>query len=71
MTWDAGNGVFTATLTLSVGEFKYRANDGWDVNLGGSLTALEANGANIGISEAGTYKITLDPWTFVGTVTKL
>lgn len=71
MTWDAGNGVFTATLTLSVGEFKYRANDGWDVNLGGSLTALEANGANIGISEAGTYKITLNPWTLVGTVTKL
>ena len=70
MTWDATNSVFTITLDLTAGEVKYRANDGWDVNLGGELTALTSGGANIAISEAGSYTITLDPWGLVGSVTK-
>lgn len=70
MAWDAVNGVFTATLDLVAGEIKFRANDGWDVNLGGPLNALEPGGANITISDAGNYTITLNPWTKVATITK-
>lgn len=70
MTWDAVNKVFTATLDLTAGELKFRANDGWDVNYGGSLGALTPGGDNIAISEAGNYTVTLNTMTKVGTLTK-
>ncbi len=60
MTWDATNNVFTVTLNLVVGTFKFRANDGWDLNYGGDPNALTPGGANIPITTAGTYTITLD-----------
>lgn len=71
MTWDAANGVFTTTITTTAdnSEFKFRANDGWDVNFGGSLNALTQGGDNLVIATAGTYTITLDPWNKVATVT--
>ncbi len=70
MAWDAVNGVFKATLNLVVGDMKFRANDDWAVNLGGPLNELVQDGANIAISEAGNYTITLNPWTKVATITK-
>lgn len=70
MSWDAGNGVFTATIDLVAGEIKFRANDDWGYNLGGSLTALTESGDNIAVAEAGNYTITLNPWTKVATLTK-
>lgn len=70
MSWDAVHGVFTVTLDLVPGEWKFRANDGWDYNFGGSLTALTAGGDNIALAEAGNYTITLNPWTKTGTITK-
>jgi|WetSurMetagenome_2_1015567.scaffolds.fasta_scaffold04981_3 starch-binding outer membrane protein SusE/F len=69
MTWDATNKVFTATIDMVVGEYKFRANDGWNVNLGGSLSALTQGGDNLAITTAGNYTITLDPWALVATVT--
>lgn len=70
MTWDAGNGVFTVTLELTAGTFKFRANDGWDVNYGGDLDALTPGGDNIPVEEAGNYTVTFDPWGLKATVTK-
>jgi hypothetical protein len=70
MSWDPVHGVFTVTLDLVAGEWKFRANDGWDYNFGGSLTALTVGGDNIAVAEAGNYTITLDPWARVATVTK-
>ena len=69
MTWDAGNGVFTVTLDLTAGEWKFRANNAWDYDLGGTIDALTPGGSNMSISTAGNYTITLDPWNMVGTVT--
>ena len=40
-------------------EFKFRADGGWDYNLGGDLEKLTSNGGNIKIS-AGNYRIYLD-----------
>ena len=73
MTWDNANSVFTTNITTTEAnsEFKFRANDGWDVNLGGNLTALTPGGDNIKIATAGTYKITLDPWNKIATVTQV
>lgn len=70
MTWDAANGRFTVTLNLSANKFKFRANDGWDYNFGGDLGALTVGGADIAVTEAGNYTITLNPWTRVATMTK-
>ncbi len=70
MTWDATNGVFTVTLDLTAGTFKFRANDGWDVNYGGDINGLTAGGDNIAVAEAGNYTITFDPWGLTATVTK-
>lgn len=71
MTWDEANGVFTVTLDLvSSGKFKFRANDGWDVNYGGELGNLSAGGADIAIETDGSYTITFDPWGLTATVTK-
>lgn len=49
-------------ITLSAGEIKFRANDGWDISWGGELDNLTTkNGRNITV-EAGTYDIKLYAW---------
>lgn len=70
MTWNPTTKVFTATINLVAGEFKFRANDDWAVNYGGALTALTPGGDNIPVAAAGNYTITLDPWARVATITK-
>ncbi len=70
MTWDSTLKVFKATIPLSVGSFKFRANDGWDINYGGNLDALTPGGANIAVATAGNYTITFDPWSLKATYTK-
>jgi starch-binding outer membrane protein SusE/F len=69
MTWDDVNKVLTATLALSAGEIKFRANNNWNVNLGGDVNGLTQNGSNIPIPAAGTYVITLDLGKAVPTCT--
>lgn len=61
MTWDAVNATYTWTGVLTVGEFKFRANGGWDINLGGSMDELSQGGDSIALSEAGNYTVTLHP----------
>lgn len=46
-------------VTLTAGEFKFRANNGWDVNLGGALDNLVQDGSNIAATP-GTYHIVLN-----------
>lgn len=59
MTYNAAKGTYTATVTLKDGELKFRANDAWDISMGGALDNLTFDGANIKV-KAGTYKITLN-----------
>lgn len=61
MTWNAVNATYTWTGDLTKGEFKFRANGGWDVNLGGSTDKLTPGGDNMALSEAGNYTVTLHP----------
>ena len=70
MTWDEASQVLTITLDLVVGNFKFRANDNWDLNYGGDLNNLNQGGSDIPIGEAGNYTITFDPWGLKATVTK-
>ena len=75
MTYDATNKVWVInSVALSAKSMKFRANNGWDINLGGNLSGLTYGGDNISISEAGNYKIVLDlsnPLKYKATITKL
>lgn len=61
MTYDPELNAWTITLDLSPGEIKFRANDGWDLNLGDNdgNALLQYGGANIAIPASGNYRITL------------
>ena len=60
LTYNGGL-VWEGTVELESGELKFRANNAWDVSLGGSFDDLGTlNAPNCTISDKGTYKITLD-----------
>lgn len=56
---DAMKLVWEGDVTLKTGTMKFRANDAWDANLGGSLDDLKQNGSDIAVKE-GTYHVVLD-----------
>ena len=58
MDYDAATGTWKITVTLVDGDIKFRLNDGWAWNLGGTTTKLTHNGDNITVT-AGKYTITL------------
>lgn len=58
MDYDAKTGTWKITIDLEDGEIKFRKNDGWAWNLGGTTDALTQGGANIAVT-AGNYTITL------------
>ena len=61
MTYNAETKLWTVTTTLGEGKsFKFRANNAWDINLGGNLDNLGYGGDNIPVTVGGTYLVTLD-----------
>jgi hypothetical protein len=69
MVFDAANKVWTVTTNLGVGAIKFRANSDWTLNFGdtGADQVMEYDGANINVTVAGNYTITLDlraPWNY-------
>lgn len=67
MVYDADSKTWSLTIDLIAQEapdngIKFRANDGWDINMGdsGADGTMEFGGDNIGIAEAGNYTVTLD-----------
>lgn len=63
MTYDPTTKLWTGELFLQGGgkKIKFRANDGWDINLGDSNTdgILEYGGGDIAIADAGNYLVKL------------
>ncbi|MGQ2983288.1 SusE domain-containing protein [Flavobacterium sp.] len=60
MTYDAASRTWKLNnVTLGAGAIKFRANDDWGINMGGSDGTLTQGGADINVA-AGTYNITLD-----------
>lgn len=58
MEYDRASNTWTVTADMTNGAFKFRANDGWDINLGGDIKDLTFGGDNMSI-EAGNYTFTL------------
>ncbi len=48
-------------ITLKAGSIKFRANDDWSINWGGTTDALTQGGDNLNV-DAGTYDIKLYAW---------
>lgn len=58
MDYNAQTGTWYITIDLVAGDIKFRLNDGWAWNLGGTTDNLVHNGANIPVT-AGNYTISL------------
>jgi len=58
MDYDAKTGTWNITIDLVDGDIKFRLNDGWAWNLGGTPDNLVHNGDNIPVT-AGNYTISL------------
>ncbi|MEI5985664.1 MULTISPECIES: SusF/SusE family outer membrane protein [Sphingobacterium] len=67
-----GTYVWKVKANLAAGELKFRANDAWDINLGGSLTELTQDGPNLAIAAPGVYDIelSLHPSGYTAKITK-
>jgi hypothetical protein len=60
LTYNTATGAMEAIYEIPAGtEFKFRANDSWDINWGGNLDNLSYDGGNITLAEDGTYLIQL------------
>ncbi|MEM1324707.1 MAG: SusF/SusE family outer membrane protein [Bacteroidota bacterium] len=63
--------MWSITLDLTGGnEIKFRANDAWDINWGGSAGSVVPGGDNIVVAEDGNYTVTFNGATLMYTVTK-
>lgn len=70
LTYNATTGVWSARVTLAVGELKFRANNDWTINFGDGNNGatpkvapdgvLDYGGDNLQVTTAGTYTVTLD-----------
>jgi hypothetical protein len=57
--WKGDDGALVAYATLKTGSIKFRKDNKWDLNYGGSNGKLVSGGTNIAVL-AGTYKITFN-----------
>jgi starch-binding outer membrane protein SusE/F len=63
MTYNTMLGTWDITITLVAGDIKFRLNDDWAWNLGGTTGALTHNGSNYTVAP-GNYTISLTITTF-------
>lgn len=75
MTYNADTKVWEIDVNLVAGEYKFRANDAWDFNIGKDNNgdgSLDFNGDNFAVDTEGNYHIELDlsnPRAYTMTIT--
>jgi starch-binding outer membrane protein SusE/F len=72
MFYNGQRKMWEITGDFQAGAFKFRANDGWDVNYGdtGADGTLDTGGTDIALATAGNYTIRFDPVKLTYTVKK-
>jgi len=63
LTYNATTKKWEGTVALTAGEFKFRANNAWTINLGGDPDedgSMNYDGPNLSVDTAGTYTVVLD-----------
>lgn len=69
LTPDEFGAVWTGVVDFKAGEFKFRMNGDWPLNLGGEFLNLVQNGGNLASPGEGTYKVVLNVGIFPYTCT--
>ena len=57
MSYNNATQTWSVTIPLTAGAIKFRLNDDWGVNYGGSGGVLAAGGADINVTETGNYRV--------------
>nr|WP_294774030.1 SusE domain-containing protein [uncultured Flavobacterium sp.] len=63
LTYNSSTKKWEGVVTMSAGEFKFRANDAWTINFGGDPDedgSMNYDGPNLSVDAAGTYNVVLD-----------
>jgi len=60
LTYNSSTKKWEGIVTLTAGEFKFRANDAWTINYGGDPAAMTQDGSNLSVAAGGSYKVELD-----------
>lgn len=63
LTYNATTKIWSADMTLSAGEFKFRANNAWTIDLGGDPDgdgSMNYSGPNLSVATGGSYHVVLD-----------
>ena len=71
MAYNNGTRTWSITIPLTAGAIKFRLNDDWGTNYGGSGGALASGGSDINIPASGNYKVEFSLETNTYTLTKL
>ncbi len=63
LTYNATTQTWSADMTLTAGEYKFRANNAWTIDLGGDPDAdgsMNYSGPNLSVATGGSYHVVLD-----------
>lgn len=60
LTYNATSKKWEGVVVMTAGPYKFRANNAWAINLGGSFENLTQDGPDITLDAAGTYLVELD-----------
>lgn len=63
LTYNSTTKKWEGTVVMTAGEFKFRANNAWAINLGGDPDedgSMNYDGPNLSVSAGGTYSVVLD-----------
>lgn len=74
MKFEGGKGTYSWKISINLvpGKLKFRANDDWVINFGGTESEITQGGGDIVITAAGSYDLTLDltPGAYKATIKK-
>ncbi|GGD19890.1 SusE domain-containing protein [Flavobacterium orientale] len=60
LTYNQTSGKWEGVVAMTAGGYKFRANNAWTLNLGGSTESLNYDGPDLILDVAGTYLVKLD-----------
>lgn len=63
LTYNSSTKKWEGVVTMTAGEFKFRANNAWAINLGGDPDgddSMNYDGPNLSVDAGGTYNVVLD-----------
>ncbi|MFN3908857.1 MAG: SusE domain-containing protein [Flavobacterium sp.] len=60
LTYNQTTKKWQGTVALTAGEFKFRANNAWTINLGAPADNMAFDGGNLSVDASGTYFVELD-----------